>query len=276
MRTTWLESIAIACVCIASCRTEGTSSRSFAEQGNTVDASAQSTTPEATPPPATGTPAAAAHAAPPADAHATRVQTAPPPADGLGQRGKPAPPIVDRAEPGQPAPDFVLTGIDGRTHRLSQYASRTIVLEWFNPRSPECIEGYKEGGALRGLRERWVGEGVVWLAINSEAPTAPGGSVEENRVFAREHDIRRPLLMDPTGAVGKAFGVKRTPTMFIVSKLGLLVYRGAPDNAPAGVVPDREIKTNYVDMALSDLSSGHSVRTADTRVTHGTWVQYAK
>jgi peroxiredoxin len=258
VRTTWLESIAIACVCATACRTEGDSSRAFADQGNTVDASAPATPATPTPAPAneTGTPAAAAHAAPP--------------------RAQPAPPIIDRAELGQPAPDFVLTGIDGRIYRLSQYATRTIVLEWFNPRSPDCIEGYKESGALRSLRERWVGEGVVWLAINSEAPSEPGGSLAENREFAQAHGMRRPLLMDPTGAVGKAFGVKRTPTMFVISKLGLIVYRGAPDNAPAGVVPDREIKTNYVDMALSDLSSGHSVRTADTRVTHGTWVQYAK
>jgi peroxiredoxin len=259
VRKNWLEAIAIACVCVASsCRTEGGSSRAFAEEGNTVDASAPSTTatPTTAPANATGTPAAAAHETPPS--------------------AQPVAPIIDRAELGQPAPDFALTGIDAKTYRLSQFASRTIVLEWFNPRSPYCVDAYKEGGALRGLREQWVGEGVVWLAINSEAPSEPGGSVEDNREFAREHKIRRPLLMDPTGAAGKAFGVKRTPTIFIVSKRGLIVYRGALDNAPTGVPPDHEVKMNYVDMALSDLSSGHSVRASDTRVTVGTWVQYAR
>jgi peroxiredoxin Q/BCP len=40
---------------------------------------------------------------------------------------------ADAAElkPGDPAPEFALPGSDGRTHRLSDHAGRTVVLAWF-------------------------------------------------------------------------------------------------------------------------------------------------
>jgi peroxiredoxin len=183
--------------------------------------------------------------------------------------------LIDKAQLGEAAPDFALTDINGHTHRLSQYKEKHVVLEWLNPRSPYCIEMHNEGGTLRELPSHWTSEGVVWLAINSQSPGEPGSAVEETRAFAREHGIRYPLLLDPTGAVGRAYGAKTTPYVCVISQKGLLVYRGALDNAPDGIVPPKEVKTNFVDAALRDLRWGRAVTIVESR-SYGTPIQYAK
>jgi peroxiredoxin len=183
--------------------------------------------------------------------------------------------VVDKAALGQPAPDFALTDVHGHTHSLSQYKEKQVVLEWLNPRSPFCVEMHQEGGALRELPSYWISEGVVWLAIDSEGPGEPGSGVEENRAFARENRLRYPLLLDPTGAVGRAYGAKTTPHMCVISQKGVLVYRGAIDNAPGGLVPPKEVKTNFVDAALRDLRSGRAVTVTESRA-YGAPIQYAR
>jgi len=182
---------------------------------------------------------------------------------------------VDKAELGEPAPEFVLSDVNGKSYRLSQYKGKIIVLEWFNPRCPYCQEAYREGGVLREMPEHWMSDGVVWLAINSQGPSEPGSTVDENRAFMKEHALRTPVLMDPTGVVGKAYGAKTTPLLCVISDKGVLAYRGALDNAPHGVVPPKEVKTNYVDLALRDLRSGRAVVIREAR-TYGCQVDYAK
>jgi peroxiredoxin len=173
--------------------------------------------------------------------------------------------IPGKAELGQPVPDFTLADVNGKAVTLSQFRGRTVVLEWFNPRCPYCQDAYREGGVLREMPDRWAREGVVWLSINSQAASEAGSDPEENKVFMREHEMRMTLLMDPSGVVGKAFGAKSTPHVFVVNEKGWLVYRGALDNAPHGVVPPEEAKTNYVDAALRDLKSGHAVMIGETK-----------
>lgn len=182
---------------------------------------------------------------------------------------------INRAELGEPAPDFTLTDVRGTSFSLSQFKGKTIVLEWFNPRCPYVIDAYADRGVLREMPERWRGEGVVWLTINSQGPEEPGSSVQENLEFKKQHGMRRPLLLDPTGVVGRAYGAKTTPHMFVVSDLGILVYRGALDNAPLGVVPDKDAKSNYVDSALRDLRSGRAVMNTEMRA-YGSMVMYAR
>jgi hypothetical protein len=182
--------------------------------------------------------------------------------------------VSGKAELGQPAPEFTMSDANGRAHSLAQYSGRTVVLEWFNPRCAYFDDAYKKSGVLREMSERWAREGVIWLLVNSEGPEEQGSDVEENRVFVRERELSTPLLMDPTGMVGKAYGAKVTPEFFVVSERGLLVYCGALDNAPNGVVPAHDVKTNYVDAALRDLKSGHAVVINEGK-PYGCGVRYA-
>lgn len=172
------------------------------------------------------------------------------------------PPVAaTKAEIGKPAPDFSLTTVDGKTVKLSDYKGKTVVLEWFNPGCPYCVYAYGEGGPLRDLPERLMSQGIVWLSINSQ----DGSAVDDNKAFMKANGMKAPLLMDPTGAVGKMFGAKSTPHCFVINEKGLLVYAGGLDNAPKGKVKDTETKTNYVEAAIKDLKGGHAVTISETK-----------
>src|SRR5258708_6187851 len=79
------------------------------------------------------------------------------------------PTMTGKAAVGQPALDFTLKDLDGKTHRLSDYKGKTIVLEWFNPQCPFVNLSHTKG-SLKGTAKRITDKGVVWLAINSAAP----------------------------------------------------------------------------------------------------------
>jgi peroxiredoxin len=169
-----------------------------------------------------------------------------------------------RAELGQPAPDFELLDLYGRTHKLSSYRGKIVVLEWFNPACPAVVYAYGEG-ELREAKSRHASNGIVWLAINSGAPGEEGSDPAENRQFAAANRLRQPILLDPAGVVGHTFGARTTPHLFVINERGLLVYSGALDNAPRGRVESLAWKSNYVDNAIADLRSGHAVLKGTTR-----------
>ncbi len=167
------------------------------------------------------------------------------------------------AEIGKPAPDFALKDLDGKEIKLSDYKGKLVVLEWFNPKCPMCEWAYSETGPLRELPERMKKEGVVWLAVNSDG--GDGAKVETNKEFLKENKASVTVLLDPSGATGKAYGAKTTPHCFVIDEKGVLRYRGALDNAPIGKVPDKETKINYVQKAIEELKGGKAVTTSETK-----------
>lgn len=169
-----------------------------------------------------------------------------------------------KAELGEPAPDFTLNDLAGNPVTLARWRGKVIVLEWFSPACPYSKYAY-ESGPLKRLPADLKRQGVVWLTINSEAPDQKGGSPDLNREFVAQHGLAAPLLFDPTGEVGRAYGAKSTPHLFVINERGKLVYRGALDNAPLGKVGSDLAKTNYVEAAIADLKSGHAVTTRETR-----------
>ncbi len=169
-----------------------------------------------------------------------------------------------RAVLGEAAPDFTLSDLYGKPVSLARFKGKIVVLEWFAPTCEHVRYAY-DSGPLKTLAADMKRKGVVWLTINSELPDQRGGDVETNRDFMVRHGGQAPLLFDRTGEVARAYGVRSTPQMFVVNASGKLVYRGALDNAPMGKVNGDLPKTNYVEAAVADLKSGHSVITRETR-----------
>jgi hypothetical protein len=81
----------------------------------------------------------------------------------------------------------------------------------------------------------------------------------------------RPILNDSTGMVGHLYGATNTPHMFVIDKDQRIAYMGAIDNDPSG---NKKDKINYVDKALTELTSGNSVSQAETKA-YGCGVHYA-
>jgi peroxiredoxin len=173
------------------------------------------------------------------------------------------------AKIGEAAPAFTLKDMDGKEHSLAQYKGKTVVLEWFNPKCPVCVAAYTDG-SLKGMPERIMADGVVWLGINSGSPESNSNG-EVNRPFMEKHNMKAPMLVDTTGAVGMSYGAKTTPHMYVIDAKGVLVYAGAIDNKQekgAALV-------NYVDAALADMKAGTAVKIKETK-PYGCSVKYGK
>lgn len=186
----------------------------------------------------------------------------------------PAIPSGTKAQVGKPAPVFTLLDTEGNRVRLDQFKGKRVVLEWFNPACP-FVKASHAKGSLRGEAAKVTAKNVVWLAINSSAPGSEGTGVQKSAEWKTKYSLAHPVLLDPSGEVGHAYGATNTPHMFVIDEKGTLVYRGAIDNSPdgEGESPESGQLVNYVDAALNDLASGRSLATRETKA-YGCSVKY--
>src|SRR5687768_7683360 len=70
------------------------------------------------------------------------------------------------AQSGKKAPEFTGKDIDGKTHKLSDYKGKIVVMEAYNYDCPFCANHYKTG-AMQELQEWAKSKGAVWLLVNS-------------------------------------------------------------------------------------------------------------
>ena len=175
--------------------------------------------------------------------------------------GKSASPAGDLAPTGAlvgaKAPNFTLKSLDGKTVSLTDFKGKTVVLEWFNPDCPFVNLAHSRTLSMKGKAKHYREKGVVWLAINSNGPGKQGYEKSANQAGRSRFGIAYPILLDPTGKVGKAYGAKRTPEFFVIDKTGVVAYHGAIDNTRGGDASDAEPPPaeNYVDAALTALLS---------------------
>ncbi len=165
---------------------------------------------------------------------------------------------------GDVVPNFSLPDLDGKKVSLSDFKGKLVVLEWFNPGCPFVKQVHNAGGIFETRAAQEAKEGTVWLAINSGAPGNQGTGVEKNKAAAAKWNMTHPILLDESGEVGRMFGARTTPHMFVISKEGKLIFRGGPNNAAYGREPADGAKA-YLDDALKAAKAGQPVVDADTK-----------
>jgi peroxiredoxin len=178
---------------------------------------------------------------------------------------------VPTAAVGKTAPDFSLTDTEGKTVQLSSLRGKTVVLEWFNPGCPYVKYAHSKG-PMPELTKTWTDKGVVWLAINSGAPGKQGHGLETNAEARKEWNMNYPVLLDESGTVGRMYGAKTTPHMYVIDAEGTLVYAGGLDNAPMGNASGKA--ADYVADCLQELAAGSAITTT-TAKPYGCSVKYA-
>lgn len=180
------------------------------------------------------------------------------------------------AEPGvaAPAPLFRATDMNGSQVDLAQYRGKTVILEWTNPGCPFVKKHY--AGNMQKTQAAAVAQGAVWLTINSGAPGQQGHMTgpEAKQFVANAKANPTTYLLDPGGQVGKAYGARTTPHMYIIDGNGKLVYKGGIDDKPTADVADIATARNHVLAALGELKAGKKVSVAETR-PYGCSVKYA-
>lgn len=187
----------------------------------------------------------------------------------LGAASVSAKPVI-----GQPAPDFTAVDANGKTHSLSEFKGKTVVLEWNNPECPFVKKHYGAGNMQKQQADA-TGKGVVWLSINSSAPGKQGSmdGAAANAQLAKSGAKPTAYLLDADGKVGHTYGARTTPHMFVIDPNGVLQYMGAIDSTPTADSDDIPSSTQYVSQALAELSAGKAV-SVPTSEPYGCSVKY--
>jgi peroxiredoxin len=177
------------------------------------------------------------------------------------------------ASVGQAAPDFTLNDTQGQPVKLSSFKGKPVVLEWNNPGCPFVRKHYN--GNMQALQKAFTTQGVVWLAINSteEDSVDHMGAEQLARWMADKGASPTATLLDPEGRVGRAYGARVTPHMYIVNAQGALAYAGGIDSIPSARMADIEKATNYVRQGLDELLAGKPLSTP-TSQPYGCSIKY--
>ena len=176
---------------------------------------------------------------------------------------------------GQPAPAFSAVDTSGRTVSLADFKGRHVVLEWVNPGCP-FVQKHYGAGHMQATQRGAAAQGVVWLAVNSTAPDA-GDHLRPADMAAwmrSQKAAATATLMDSSGQVGRAYGARTTPHLFVIDAQGVLVYAGAIDSKPTADPADIPRATQHVKAALRESLAGKPVTVASTR-PYGCSIKYA-
>jgi peroxiredoxin len=178
------------------------------------------------------------------------------------------------ADIGKPAPDFTAKDTNGKEISLSQFKGKYVVLEWTNHGCPFVRKHYGSGN-MQALQKKYTAKGVEWISIISSAEGKQGyvNDQEANELTQERHASPSAVIRDPKGEIGRLYGAKTTPHMFVIDKDGTLVYKGAIDSIPSPDKEDIAKARNYVDLAFADLEAGRKVATPVTQ-SYGCAVKY--
>lgn len=171
---------------------------------------------------------------------------------------------------GQAAPDFELTGVDGKTYRLSDFKDSKLLLVLFTCNHCPTAQAYEP--RIKELYADYKDRGVKLVAISPNAAEAVrldelgysdlGDSLDDMELRAKQRGFEFPYLYDgDTQTTSTAYGVLATPHAFLFDSDRKLRY--------AGRIDDNEIKEptrKDLRLAIDDLLAGRSVSVPETPV----------
>jgi alkyl hydroperoxide reductase subunit AhpC len=177
---------------------------------------------------------------------------------------------------GQPAPEFTLTDTQGQSHNLSDFKGKFVVLEWINHGCPFVVKHYVQGN-MQALQKEFAEKGVVWLSVCSSAEGMQGHMSNDdwNSKITEVGSASAAVLIDEDGTVGKLYGARVTPHMYVINPDGVLVYNGAIDSVKSTDSDDIAGAENYVAAALNQSLAGEPVAKPQTQ-PYGCSVKYKK
>ena len=170
---------------------------------------------------------------------------------------------------GSPAPDFALPGVDGKTHRLSDFRGSPLLMVMFI--CNHCPTSQLYEGRMKRLVADYGKKGVAFVAIQPNDPKAVrlselgytdvSDSLEEMKIRAAHREFSFPYLYDgDTQTVSSSYGVQATPHVFLFDKERKLRYEGRIDNSQR----ESRVKIQDARLALDAVLAGKPVETPHT------------
>lgn len=140
---------------------------------------------------------------------------------------------------GSSAPDFVLQGVDGKMHRLSDYASSPVLAIVFTCNHCPIAQMYEQ--RIEKLADNYNSRGVAVVAIQPNDPKAirideldssdMSDSLQEMKLRVEYKHLTYPYLYDgDTQQTARAYGPQATPHVFVFDEQRRLRYEGRFDD----------------------------------------------
>ena len=146
---------------------------------------------------------------------------------------------------GSRAPDFNLKGVDGKMHSLTDYESNaTLVVFICN----HCPYVKARIGDIVTLQSRFKPSELQVIGINSNDPNYEGEGFDNMIMFAREHKLNFPYLIDDSQDAARAYGAVCTPDPFLFDGTRMLVFHGKindaldPEASPSEPVMENNVR----------------------------------
>ena len=161
---------------------------------------------------------------------------------------------------GSPAPDFSLPGVDGQTHKLSDYASSPVLVIVFTCNHCPIAQMYER--RIQQLANDYQSKGVAVVAIQPNDPQAirideldssdVSDSLPEMKIRVQYKHLTYPYLYDgATQQVTRAYGPQATPHVFIFDQQRHLRYEGRMDNSYRTELVKTQDARNAIDALLA-------------------------
>ncbi len=175
---------------------------------------------------------------------------------------------------GQQAPQFKGVDVNGKQVSLADFKGKYVVLEWNNPNCPFVRKHY-DSGNMQSLQKRFGADNVAWVAVNSTGDSHSDYMSPDKLAawFRQQNATPAAIVMDTRGEIGRAYGAKVTPHMYVVDPSGTVVYAGAIDDKRSANPADVKTANNYVLAALTDALAGKPITTAASSA-YGCTIKY--
>ena len=142
-------------------------------------------------------------------------------------------------EIGAPAPDFHLSGVDGKTYSLASFKKAEVLVVVFTCNHCPTAQAYED--RLISMTSDYATRNVAIVAIMPNDPTCLrldeldfsdlGDSYDEMKIRAKEKRFNFPYLYDgETESASRAYGPVATPHVFVFDKERRLRYEGRVDD----------------------------------------------
>ncbi len=125
-------------------------------------------------------------------------------------------PLIEKAglqavRPGVKMIDFNLETPAGSTVKLSSYAGKVVLLNFWATWCPPCRN---EIPSIEALYAKFKDKGFVVLGVDlQEDPAAVSD-------FVKRYGITYPVVLDQTGQVGSEYGARGIPLSFLIDRKG--------------------------------------------------------
>ena len=158
-------------------------------------------------------------------------------------------------ELGATAPDFSVTGTDGKNYSLADFESASTLVVFFTCNHCPFVLGSDE--VTSATAEKFQDKGVAFIGINSNSEkTNPTDDFDQMVSRMKEHNFPWVYARDASQEVAQAYGALRTPHFFVFDADRKLVYCGRGVDQPRDT---SKMQVNDLEKALAEVTAGQSV-----------------